>query len=225
MLGLLGRKQTLRRKGYIGGHKDPEPDYSSSRPCELGLRISDCSLYSWQRWTLPVLHQTRPGSLTVTTMARVRGKHIIDIPLVSKRIPPNPLFGYDPGTHPAPPSTASAKSSKASLTPSTLAHRILLYDRRCLVTGAVSDQLKPCHLVNTIRARDSSVQQEKRLQKERVVRSIALPELLGDGISLVLGTYPHPAAVWGRGLFLGQFTELYYRWVVFCSARDAETSV
>jgi len=110
-------------------------------------------------------------------MAYVRGKQIVDIPAISKKIPPNPLLGYD-HAHSSLPSTA--KSSRTSLTQNTLANQVQLYDQRCLVTGAVSDQLKPCHLVNTIRVKNSG-QQEKLALKKEVVRCLSFPQTLSDG--------------------------------------------
>ena len=99
-------------------------------------------------------------------MAYLRGENIVDIPPVSKNTPPNPLLGYD-GSGTAPPSMTTLASST---TQSTLAHRVLLYDQRCLVTGAVSNQLQPCHLVNAIRM-DESNREEKLSLKKEVVRS------------------------------------------------------
>lgn len=100
-------------------------------------------------------------------MAYVRGEDIVDIPPVSKEIPPNPLLGYN-GDDPAPPSSTT---STTSVTQNTLLHQVLFYDQRCLVTGAVSTQLQPCHLVNMIRVNDSN-QEEKVALKEEVVRSL-----------------------------------------------------
>ena len=113
------------------------------------------------------LGQTRLSGPNQLNMAYIRGKHIVDIPAVSKKIPPNPLLGYEQ-SYPALPLTV--KSPRASLTRNTLVNQALLHDQRCLVTGAVSDQLKPCHLVNTIRVKNSS-QQEKFGLKKEVVRS------------------------------------------------------
>lgn len=101
-------------------------------------------------------------------MAYIRDKNIVDIPLASNRTPPNPLLGYD-GRDPAPPSATTT----TSVTQSALTHQVLFYDQRCLVTGAVSNQLRPCHLVNTIRIKDSS-QEEKDALKKEVVSSLSL---------------------------------------------------
>ena len=65
------------------------------------------------------------------------------------------------------------------MTQSTLAHKILLYDQRCLVTSAISNQLQVCHLINTIHM-DKSNQEEKVRQKKEVVRSTVLNALDGD---------------------------------------------
>jgi len=100
-------------------------------------------------------------------MAYFRDEGIIDIPPVSKEIPPNPLLGYN-GVGPAPPSSATPTTD---MTQSTLAHQVLFYDQRCLVTGAVSSQLEPCYLVNAIRANDSNREEKLALKKE-VVHSL-----------------------------------------------------
>ena len=97
----------------------------------------------------------------------VRGEQIVDIPAVSKNPPPNPLLGYG-GVHTAPPSTA--KSSTLSITQRTLTNRVLLRDQRCLVTGAVSNQLQACHLVNSIRTKKSNENTNSPI-KRAVVRS------------------------------------------------------
>ncbi|KAF9647201.1 hypothetical protein BDM02DRAFT_2747636 [Thelephora ganbajun] len=109
-------------------------------------------------------------------MAYVRDQ-TVDIPPVSKKIPPNPLLGYN-RTHTA--TASSAKSSRVSATQSTLTHRVLLYDQRCLVTGAVSTQLQACHLINTIRMNNSN-REIKAPLKDEVVRSLSLiiPDTLG----------------------------------------------
>lgn len=100
-------------------------------------------------------------------MAYFRGEGIVDIPPASKEIPPNPLLGYD-GDDPAPPFSAT---STTSVTQSSLAHQVLFYDQRCLLTGAVSNQLRPCHLVNTIHVNDPN-REEKLVLKKEVVRSL-----------------------------------------------------
>ena len=108
--------------------------------------------------------------LTWTTMAYVRGHDFVHIPAVSKNLPPNPLLDYN-RTHAAPPVTTKS-SMRAGVTQSTLAHRVLSNDQRCLVTGAISNQLQPCHLVNTIRM-NSANQAEKHAQKKDVVSSLS----------------------------------------------------
>lgn len=111
--------------------------------------------------------QGEPDSLVRTTMAYVRGE-VVKLPSVFKDIPPNPLFGYD-SPHTAPPSTVG--SSEAA-TQSTLKHRLLLYDQRCLVTGGFSTQLQACHLVKPIRTNDSNRKIKEPL-KELVVRVLS----------------------------------------------------
>ena len=81
-------------------------------------------------------------------MASVSKPNVVDIPPVTKNPPPNPLLGYN-GTCTAPPSAAG--SSETSAARSTLVHQVLLYDQRCIVTGAASNQLQACRLVNSIR--------------------------------------------------------------------------
>lgn len=98
-------------------------------------------------------------------MAYIRDTNIVDIPPVSQGIPTNPLLGYD-GRSTAPPSPTT---STFGTTQSTLTHKLLLRDQRCLVTGAVSAQLKACHLINTVRI-DKSNQEEKLALKKEVVR-------------------------------------------------------
>ena len=97
-------------------------------------------------------------------MAQIKDGHIVDIPPVSRNVPPNPLLGYE-GHRTAPPSSAG---SAASVTQSTLAHRVLLRDQRCLITGAVSNQLQACHLINTIRMTTSNRAEKLPLKKEVV---------------------------------------------------------
>lgn len=92
--------------------------------------------------------------------------NVVEIPPVSQSIPPNPLLGYD-GHNTAPPSTVTSTSST---TQSSLTHKVLLYDQRCFITGAVSSQLRACHLINAIRMDDSN-QEEKLPLKKAVVRS------------------------------------------------------
>jgi hypothetical protein len=102
-------------------------------------------------------------------MAYIKDTNFVDIPPVSRNIPPNPLLGYDSHST-APPSTVASVSS---MTRSTLTHKVLLYDQRCLVTGAVSSQLQPCHLINTI-CMDKTNQEEKLTLKKEVVCCLPL---------------------------------------------------
>jgi len=102
-------------------------------------------------------------------MIHIRDRDIVDIPHVSVNAPPNPLLGYE-GHRTAPPSLAG---SSTSVTQSTLAHRLLLRDQRCLITGAVSNQLQACHLINTIRMTTSN-QAEKLPLKREIVRNSLL---------------------------------------------------
>ncbi|KAF9644396.1 hypothetical protein BDM02DRAFT_3121961, partial [Thelephora ganbajun] len=97
-------------------------------------------------------------------MAFIRDNNVIDIPPVSQNLPPNPLLGYN-RSQTAPP---SATTSTGGMAQSTLAHRALLYDQRCLITGAISSQLQACHLVNAI-CMDKSNQERKLHLKEEVV--------------------------------------------------------
>jgi len=94
----------------------------------------------------------------------IDGRHI-QLPPVSQHIPPNPLLGYG-GGNTAPPSTTG--KSMSGIAQSTLTHRLLLYDQRCLVTGAVSTQLQACHLINTIHM-DKSNEEAKNPLRENVV--------------------------------------------------------
>jgi len=96
-------------------------------------------------------------------MSYITDGNIVDIPRVSVNVPPNPLLGYD-GQGTAPPCSAN------SVTQSTLAHRLLLRDQRCIITGAVSNQLQACHLINTIRMTTSN-RAEKLSLKEEIVRN------------------------------------------------------
>jgi len=98
-------------------------------------------------------------------MAFITDKGFVDIPSITEKSPPNPLLGYD-GCRTASPSSVA---SSDYMSQSTLTHRVLLYDQRCLVTGGVSDQLQACHLVSTIHM-DESNRQEKSNLKKRVVR-------------------------------------------------------
>ena len=124
-------------------------------------------------------------------MAYIRDRNTVDILPVSRKPPPNPLLGYD-GGETAPPSTATSPSCA---TQNSLAHWVLLYDQRCLVTGAVSTQLRPYHLVNKIHINKSNPE-EKLAQKKEVVRSLSF--LIRQAVveSSRLGTYPHPTTVW-----------------------------
>ena len=58
---------------------------------------------------------------------------------------------------------------------SILKHQVRLYDHRCLVTGAVSTQLRACRLVDTICTKESN------REKELLVRILVIPETLGGG--------------------------------------------
>jgi len=100
-------------------------------------------------------------------MAYIRDTNIVDIPPVSQGIPPNPLLGYD-GCNTAPPSPATSTSGTIQ---STLTHKLLLRDQRCLVTGAVSTQLKACYLINAIHIGKSNREEKLALKKE-VVRGV-----------------------------------------------------
>lgn len=97
-------------------------------------------------------------------MAFVEG-NVVKIPAVSANAPPNPLLGYDED-HTAPPSPAAPSSG--AVTQSTLTHRLLLHDQRCLVTGAVSTQIRAFHLIKTVPVNESN-QEKKRPLKEEVV--------------------------------------------------------
>ncbi len=142
--------------------------------------------------------------MNLTTMAHIRDGYIVDIPPVSKNLPPNPLLGYN-GPRTAPP---SLDGSSSSVTQSTLAHRVLLKDQRCLITGAVSTQLQACHLINTIRMNVCN-RAEKLPLKQEVVRSVIF-NTLGNSKASRLGTDPHSTTVWWScRLFLGQPTKLY----------------
>ena len=101
-------------------------------------------------------------------MAHIRGQNIVDIPPASNKLPPTPPLGYN-GDGTAPPSTATSTSS---VTQGTLARQVLLYDQRCLVTGAVSTQLQACRLINTIHTAVSSG--GEKLLKNEVMRSLSL---------------------------------------------------
>lgn len=90
---------------------------------------------------------------------------IIHIPPVSQNTLPNPLLGCGGGGT-APPSTTG--KSMSGVTQSTLAHQVLLYDQRCLVTGAVSSQLQACRLINMIRINKSNVEVKHPLKDEVV---------------------------------------------------------
>ncbi|KAJ7093189.1 hypothetical protein C8R44DRAFT_815808 [Mycena epipterygia] len=79
----------------------------------------------------------------------------VEIYPISKRIPPNPLLSYN-GTKTEPASVWS-RSSAGSVSQSLLAHRILLYDQRCLLTGAVSTDIQACHLINAIRTKNDLI--------------------------------------------------------------------
>ena len=106
-------------------------------------------------------------------MAYLQGQ-VVNIPPLATKIPDNPLLGY-PGARTAPASTAkSSRTSQASGTQSTIRHRVLLYDQRCFLTGAVSIQLEACHLVNAIRM-NAGNRAEKEPKKKQVVR---IPSLL-----------------------------------------------
>lgn len=100
-------------------------------------------------------------------MSYIRDTDFVDIPPPSIDNPPNPLLGYNGGGT-APPSEVTSTASVS------LRHRLLLYDQRCLVTGAVSNQLQACHLVNTIRvdkAKSQETKEQKIALKEAVVGS------------------------------------------------------
>lgn len=105
-------------------------------------------------------------------MAYITGETVIDIPPVSRGIPGNPLLGYNKGRT----ATVSTPTSTASATQSTLSHQLLFRDQRCAVTGAASNQLQACCLVNTIRVRKSSTpkkREENAAAKRAVVRGIS----------------------------------------------------
>ena len=135
-----------------------EPLHSFSFPrCFVTGRWTRCG-----KWTCG---RHISASLSLNFMALIRAGYIVDIPDVSKDVPPNPLLGYN-GLRTAP---ASSAGSSFSVTQSTLAHRVLLNDQRCLITGAVSNQLQACHLINTIRINESN-RAEKLPLKQEVVR-------------------------------------------------------
>jgi len=113
-------------------------------------------------------------------MAYIKDRNIVGIPPVSTKTPPNPLLGYD-GGETAPPSTTSSTSSANQ---STLTHRALLYDQRCLVTGSVSTQLRPYRLVN-VGSMDKSNLEEKLARKKEMVR-ICHSRRIGCGRVLIL---------------------------------------
>jgi len=140
-------------------------------------------------------------------MACIRDKNVVDIPTLAKTIPPNPLLGYaGSGTAPA---SAASGSSKGSSTQSTLRHRVLLYDQRCFVTGAVSNQLEACHLINAIRM-DKSNRTTKKPLKDQVVSISSFPTRQAVTEFSRPGAHPHPATVWAQGLRPRQPPELYF---------------
>ena len=124
----------------------------------------------------------------------------VDIPAVTKQLPPNPLLGYD-GFSTAPPSPSSARLSSAQ---STLAHRVLLNDQRCLITGAVSSQLQACYLIPM----KVSNKDEKLIMRKEVVRRPFL-NTLDNSKTCCLGTDPHSATIWLWRLCLGQSAKLH----------------
>jgi len=137
-------------------------------------------------------------------MAHIKDHNFVDILPISLKVPPNPLLGYDENKT-ALPSTAT---SEPGLSQRTLKHRVLLYDQRCLVTGAVSNQLQTCYLISPIHVGGSN--QEKKLHQKKEVVWPTIFDTLGGGKSpCYLGTVPHPATVWDWGLFLKQLTKLY----------------
>jgi len=79
-------------------------------------------------------------------MVYIKNCNIVNIPPVSLNVPLNLLLSYY-GSKTAPPSTATLESG---LSHHTLAHRVLLYHKHCLVTGAVSNQLHACYLISPI---------------------------------------------------------------------------
>ena len=93
-------------------------------------------------------------------------------------------------------------------TRSTLARQLLLYDQRCLVTGAVSNRIQPYPLINTVRVNESG-QVENPPMKEKVVRNIQFLAHSATVKPLCLGTRPHQAKVWSWPFLLGQLAELY----------------
>jgi len=124
-------------------------------------------------------------------MAYIKGRNIVDIPPVSTKAPPNPLLGYD-GDETAPPSTTSSTSTANQ---STLTHQALLYDQRCLITGAVSTQLRPYRLVNVGHINQSN-REEKLVRKKEMVRSLSFSTYWAVVASSRLGTHPRPATIW-----------------------------
>ena len=139
-------------------------------------------------------------------MACIRDKNVVDIPALAKTIPPNPLLGYS-GIRTAP--ASAPKSSKGSTTQSTLRHRVLLYDQRCLLTGAVSNQLEACHLINAIRM-DKSNRATKEPLKDLVVSISSFPTRQAVTEFSRPGAHPHPATIWARELHPKQPPELYF---------------
>lgn len=102
--------------------------------------------------------------LAKTSMAHIRN-NFIDIPRVTETLPANPLLGFK-----APTSVPSVAPPTSGSNQKTLARKALLYDQRCLVTGAVSNQLQACHLINIIRAGSSNRKEKLPLRKQVVCR-------------------------------------------------------
>ena len=153
-------------------------------------------------------------------MALVRNRNVVDIPAVSSNIPRNPLLGYN-GSRTSLPSASG--SSGTSTTRKTLARRVLLYDQRCLVTGAASNQLQACHLVNAIRNKPNK--RDKILLKAQVVGGLLL--LIHCAITVKpshLGIHSHPTTVRSWVFFLGQPVKLRCQRVFSLLVRHTETN-
>ncbi|KAJ7151183.1 hypothetical protein C8R46DRAFT_1123494 [Mycena filopes] len=104
---------------------------------------------------------------------------------IAKRLPGNPFF-YPDTTNTAPPTTRSSAASTFTRSQSTLSHKIAFHDQRCLFTGAVTTELRACHLINTIRTKNNTKKSTKAL-----IEFILTRQGFNGGSSFYLDSMPN----------------------------------
>ncbi|KAJ6585198.1 hypothetical protein B0H19DRAFT_1108747 [Mycena capillaripes] len=117
-------------------------------------------------------------------------ENIVVIPKITKNPHKNPLLNEKIKEVTPPPSLKSI-SSVGSEHSATTKYRVLFRDQRCLLTGFVSADIQPCHLVNTIRTKKKTSRINLKAQVEFILtrqgfngRGVFLLDTLADCIGL-----------------------------------------